>query len=295
MFRKSILEGIQQDPPKVGSIIFNGYAEVRISPKSLPPFLTQRLRKGKDVISIWFQHTNSELFQQLDEYRGIKIILKKSRPKDFLPKIEEMTPREILSFCRSIEVHPAHLVPFNSDVRLSLPMRLLETLIGMAEGKTPKEGGGFEIYDQNDVYLAKAAIAFECKRIQQYMKDEKRLGLEGKKNALTLSAVFKDVLDDPRSVQLISKASQARVKSFNALTSQSYSYLERVKDRAIVIAQEKVELSNHSIELKRDLFRHRIDSFVKEYQKMMGDQETSQVKALDFLDEVIERLHHMVH
>jgi hypothetical protein len=290
MFKKSILEGAQQNPPKVGSIVFNGYAEVRTSPKSLPPFLIQRLRMGKDVISIWFHHAHTELFRQLDKYRDVKIISDKSGPKDFLPKIDEMTPRQIIEFCRSIEVHPAHLVPFNSDMRLSLPTRLLEVLIDIAEGKTPKEGGGFDIYDQDDIYLAKAAIAFECKRIQQYMKDEKRLVLEGKESAITLSGVFKDVLDDPRSMRAIFKASQANLESFNALTSQSYPYFERVKDRAIVRAEEEIESSNYSIGLKKDLYQHRIDAFVKEYKRVIDDNGLSQASALVFLDEVLERL-----
>ena len=109
-----------------------GWVEVRTNPQSPPPLLKQRLIDGEDVISIWFKHTHAKRFQDLDDRRGIKILAPKEKDKTFIPRIDEMSSQEILEFCKSIDVHPAHLVPFDDDPRLSLPTPLIELLVNMS-------------------------------------------------------------------------------------------------------------------------------------------------------------------
>jgi hypothetical protein len=290
MFKKSVLVGKQSDPPVVGRTIFNGYAEVRTTPQDQPPFLKQRIRAGKDALSIWFHHFHAGLFKDMDELLGIKVIAKPTKEKSFLPKMEEMTPQEILEFSKSIDVHPAHLIPWDADKSLSLPTPLLELLIEISY----EDISGMR-YDQNDIYLAKAAIAYECERIRKHAMDSKILAGATNYHARYLSNIFTDVLSSPQAMKNIAMARiTGTSQSLDATSSRSYPYIERVEDAAITEAEKILELSIHRLDLKLDIYKERIEGFVKTYQEAVVTQRHRKtdvrMKALGFFDDVMEQL-----
>lgn len=279
MFKKSVLEvSTQNDPPVIGRLIFNGYAEVRTTPQSPPPLLRARIREGKDVIAIWFQHFHAERFKAWDEWDGVKLSSKEARRLNLLPSINEMTPQEILEFCKSIDVHPAHLVPFDEDKALSLPTPLLELLIDM--------GYHAKKLNENDMYLARAAVAYECKRIRQDLENDKRVAFKNGEQFSTLAQVFTDILRDPKATQDIAKTTIVTPsKRFASAAAQSYPFIDRVHDIAVIQAEQALEQSNHGMRIKREIFNHRIDGFKKTYHQLFH---TNEIEAVNFLEDVID-------
>lgn len=292
MFKKSLLDNVPTEPQMVGRTVFNGYADVRTSPKGAPRFLKQQLRVGKDPIALWFQHIYGDRFREWDQWSEIKLVADGRKLSAGLPKIQDMTPEEIMSFCKSIDVHPAHLVPFSDDQSLSLPQPLLELLIQIAYADISGEQ-----HDLNDIYLAKAAIAYECKRIRNFhtaeRQKEARLGSEPS----FLSVIFKGVLDNPVMLNGIRKAAYAVTKKeaahklsqkFDSASAQTYPYLERVAEAALLKGEYMLEGSWDHQKIKREILTGRIKAFVRTYDKFLEPQDRADTAAMLFYEAVLE-------
>jgi hypothetical protein len=197
-----------------------------------------------------------------------------------------MTTQEILSFCRSIDVHPAHLIPFDNDNRLSLPTPLLELLIEMAYNGNASHG-----LDSNDVYLARAAIALECKRIQKHKEEQRSLAVENNDGLSRLSQAFIDVLNDPKARKDISKTTIVSPSScFAAEASRSYPYIDRVHDITVIQEEAELEKSIHSKKLKEQVYLYRVNRLVDIYQKLFHQSSRSPIEAQDFLMDIVDEI-----
>lgn len=287
MFKKSELAGVKLDYPFDGTIVFGGYAEIRVTPKNPPPALKQRLKAGRDVIAIWFQHSNAALFKDLDEWDDIKIINRETGTPTFLPKIEDMSTHQILAFCKSIDVHPAHLVPLDRDYKLSLPTSLLELLVEMAY---PEESG--RDVDLYDTYLAKAAIAFECKRIRDHLRLEKILPVHEGKKVESFSVMFEDVLGRRSRIMDMGAAKMPPSKSFGIHASRSYPYVERVRDMAIINADIDYKCLQNAIEDKKEIVQGRIRRFIHTYNKLVDPEAINDMAGALFLEDVLQEIEH---
>lgn len=285
MFRKSLLESSQTAAPINGKTVSNGQVEVRTTPQDQPPLLSQHIRNGKDIIAIWFQHVHADLFQNLNQWRDIKVSSKKGRAQNLLPTINDMSQAEILEFCKSIEVHPAHLVPWDNDKALSLPTPLLELLIDIAYEDTAAGK-----YDLNEVYLAKAAIAAEYKRIRDNLMNDQKGSFQNNGHFALLAKVFTEVLDNPELAKHIAKTTIVTpAKSFSYAASKSYSYVDRVHDITIVQVDKGIEASNHSLKLKKEILSSNIDVFVKTYHQLFNAGYVDTMKFLDVVRGKFER------
>jgi hypothetical protein len=191
-----------------------------------------------------------------------------------------------LSFCRSIDVHPAHLIPFDNDNRLSLPTPLLELLIEMAYNGNASHG-----LDSNDVYLARAAIALECKRIQKHKEEQRSLAVETNDILSRLSQAFIDVLNDPKARKDISKTTIVSPSScFAAEASRSYPYIDRVHDITVIQEEAELEKSIHSMKLKEQVYLYKLNRFVEVYQKLFHSSSRSPIEAQDFLMDIVDEI-----
>lgn len=285
MFKNSLVEGSRTHTPVAGKFVFKAYEEVRDEPENQPPFLEYRLSHGEDLISIWFQHIHDERFKAMDQWLSIKILSQEAQGKNLLPKTEEMTPHEILEFCKSIDVHPAHLVPWVADKSLSLPTPLLELLIEMAYDKNADKK-----YDQSDIYLAKRGIDFECRRIVASGKMDEHSNPYADAHSQTLSSVFTYVLNNPFSMMGIDRAKVPKLLSrFGTPSSQSYPYQERVEDSALNKAELEVYQSHYSLEGERHLAQKSIKEFVGLYQKHIYSKWHAHIEARNFLEDVMDK------
>lgn len=286
MFKKSMLESKHTKAPVEGALIFNGYVDVRTSPRSIPRDLEQRLKAGEDVISIWFHHVHANHFKNLFKRSAIRMLPKQENTISILPSIDTMTTSEILEFCKSIDVHPAHLIPFDNDQELSLPTPLLELLIEMAYNGEASKG-----LNGNDVYLASAAIAHECKRIRLYLDDEKREAFDNNGQFSILSHIFMETLSDPNSMRCISKTTIVTpTKTFAGSPSYSYPYFDRVHDIAIIELEKLLEESIQSIQVREQVLGGLIGNFVKIYKKLIDPKTEGEMDANNFLQDVIRKL-----
>lgn len=286
MFKKSALAGVRFDPPLHGTIVFDGYAEVRVTPKDAPSFLKQRIKSGKDIIAIWFQHAHAQRFKDLQEWDDIRVIPKNQMQQpSLLPKIEEMTSSEIWEFCKSIDVHPAHLVPFDRDMKLSLPTPLLELLVEIA---CPDISG--EYHEEYDVYLAKAAIAFECKRIRNHLAIDKLMLPSPDRLHATFSQACANILNNPLRTNDMATAKMPASKSFGIHASRSYPYVDRVRDLAIMDADVDLQRVHHHVESEREIISQAIDAFLKAYKKYISPQVADDIEGAIFLDDVVAGL-----
>ncbi len=150
--------------------------------KKSPFHLMQRIAEGEDIAAIWFD----------GEYEGLFQEFKQRIACDLSPSIHHMSKDEILEFCRTIKVHPAHLVPFRTDPEFSLPTALLELLIDIANNRKRQ-------FHLEDVRLARAGIACETVRIDTFLHHKicaKKTRNDDHENAPTLTEIFSAVLDN---------------------------------------------------------------------------------------------------
>jgi hypothetical protein len=197
-----------------------------------------------------------------------------------------MATEEILEFCKSIDVHPAHLVPLDNEQELSLPTPLLELLIDMAYDGKSSQG-----LTKGDVYLASTAIAYECKRIRSYMEGEKREAFDKNGRFSALSQIFTEALSDPNAMKHISKTTMVTPSTrFSGEASRSYPYIDRVHDLAVIELEKLLTHSYQSVDLKKDVLQERIGGFVKLYQKLINPEAKGDVEAKVFLSDIIDAL-----
>ena len=160
----------------------SGHSSMLREAKQSPFHLTKRIAEGEDIAAIWFD----------GEYEGLFQEFKQRIACDLSPSIHHMSKDEILEFCRTIKVHPAHLVPFRTDPEFSLPTALLELLIDIANNRK----GQFHL---EDVRLARAGIACETVRIDTFLHHKicaEKTRNDDHENAPTLTEIFSAVLDN---------------------------------------------------------------------------------------------------
>jgi hypothetical protein len=170
---------------------------VRSMATDTPNRLGLRIAEGEDIIAIWFDWEHQANLQSISQRLGYHLPSTAGiTGTNLLPSIHDMTPQEILDFCKAIKVHPAHLIPLKSEPEYSLPTPLLEALIEIKKGRGK--------YSTEDIHLAKAGIAVEKNRIHRFLYDQSRSASENKPSvisALKLAKVFSDVLDSPRLME----------------------------------------------------------------------------------------------
>lgn len=279
MFKKSQLEDNPVASSVSGRQVFNGFVGVRSVPDNPPPLLKERIGKGQDILSIWFHHVHNQLFSDLEEWRGIICTSEEAREKSLLPAIDEMTPREIFEFCKSIDVHPAHLVPFDIDKSLSLPTPLLELLVEMSR---PDIDGC--AYDQDDAYLAKAAVAYEGHRICNHLDHQHRSQRESYGDMLAV--IFERLLEDSQTVSFMRKA---KILSESERFGKNYSYINRLLDMIFVKTEQILYSSHHKLKLQQDICNVRTEGFISTYYKLVHPDRRSRANAIAFLSEVREK------
>jgi len=249
MFNQSYLSADDIDVRRISCVVPYGHVTVRAEPKSVPHNLKRRLLKGEDVIAIWFEHAHSEHFKAWDECFDIKMVSPKSNGKSMVGSIDDMTPTEILEFCKSIGVHPAHLVPFDNYPNLSLPTPLLELLVQMMFDDRP-DGSAVD----DDKHLAKVAITYEDRRIRKNIEKDRRYAMQTGQ-LMPLHEVFTQVLKTSEFRKRIRNPELSSFfEKFNIQASRSYSYIQRVEDIISASADEELSHKSEAVEIKKHDF-----------------------------------------
>lgn len=230
-------------------------------PKTVPTFLKKRLVDGEDVISIWFRHHHFDNFKNLDEWLGIKVTAASESRQNLLPPIEEMSSKEILEFCKSIDVHPAHLIPLDNDPRLVLPQPLLETLLDLAYGKSI-QGEAFAY----DIKLAKLAIDYDVRRRQRYWDEEKQCFRKDSWQS-DLKTAFESVLLSEAGLFRLSEENELMSQNFNGLSVPDYPLVMRVRNTAFRLSGLEMKFLRERVERKNKILEGRLSSVHTEFAK----------------------------
>lgn len=168
MFKNSYSDNSSQN------IATDGVA-VRKSPLNVPAQLKQRILAGEDPFGIWVSHLNRE------DLGGDKKTFKFS---------DEIYAEDVIAFCRFHKTHPAHLIPLDSDPRLSLPASILEASILIAKSRDAT-------YSQEDRDLANTAINFEHLRIKKFLSGLSSGKIRTSESTKSLVALFEESRDSP--------------------------------------------------------------------------------------------------
>lgn len=129
-----------------------------------PLNLKQLIIAGHSPLGLWLSREEQSLY---DPQIAEKFDLSPSEFQREADHAEDqfltLSAEKLLDYCQSIGVHPAHLVPFDDDPRLSLPANILEANILILGNKRSSK---------DEQYLSLAALAVERKRYTRLLNDK---------------------------------------------------------------------------------------------------------------------------
>lgn len=280
MFSRSAIKKDESAANRVNFLIEGQNVTVKATATNSPSRLGLRMVEGEDLISIWFDWEHQAELQSVSERIGYKLQSSRDMGEDnSLPSIHDMGHDEILEFCESMNVHPAHLVPLKAAPEFSLPTPLLELLIAMSNVKD-----GFKA---EDVKLAKAAVECERRRINSFLYDQSQVSKNS--NGVTLTQVFSSVINNPASMARLAQ----EILDVHAVIprddTEKCPVAVRVKNLALANIDASVEVIKNRVKDKEALLNKALEYVEDEYSKIFNSS-TSANKMLLFISEIKDAL-----
>jgi|GEM_PF-3691936 len=286
MFNQSFHQPDNTGVP-INCFVEGGQVRVRKSASHTPHNLKERIESGEDIVSIWFDFENASLLDGLTKNIGFSIApIKDEKRKYSLPSTHQMTADDIFDFCKFLSVHPAHLVPFNADPRLSLPLPLLELLIQISKGERSQS--------DESISLAKVAISFESKRINVLLSNIPKKGASPQSDDYDfegLTKVFNDVLGDPKELKRLVRESEGVHAVLKGKAYVHYPLATRVRNVALSsVLQSELIQSKNSESNRAHLLQFAFDAVRSEYQCVWKSRKISDMDLLLFIADVKDAL-----
>ena len=126
-----------------------------------PPLLKERIIQGYSPLGLWLSREEQSLYDpqiagKLDlSHDEFNRELNNSHG-EFYP----LSGEDVLDYCETIGVHPAHLVPFDTDPRLSLPFNILQANLLIL---------GNSAFSREEKKLSSVAIECEKERFKFFL------------------------------------------------------------------------------------------------------------------------------
>ena len=271
MYSRSVLKDNEGQGNQFHCLIGDEQVTVRAYADDVPSRLGQRIAEGEDVMSIWFDWGNQSELQSVGDRIGYHLQL----------SIHQMSRQDILSFCRTINVHPAHLVPLKPAPEFSLPRPLLELLIDMSQ----KQG----MAHLDDVQLARVAIESERKRINHILYTQSRQEAINADGAKAITKIFGDVLSNP---VLMTKLSRETTEVHNILADEAeskYPLAMRVRNVAVSGIKDSFNALKNS-QREKEAHLDQMLEYVEEEFSQIFDPKTSHKRILLFISDIKDAL-----
>lgn len=274
MFTRSYTNPAQNNGGQNNSLVSGGNAPFRTVAENSPSRLGMRIAEGEDVMAIWFDWENQEKLQSISQRIGFTLPSTAGMTgHNHLQSMHQMSKQEILEFCKTINVHPAHLVPLKPTPELSLPTPLLELLIEMSHGKGASNA--------EDIELAQEAVDAESKRINSflYYKSRQEEPQNDAQNddgstSLTLMQVFSDVLDNPSMMTKLARESEGISATFQHKAYQQYPLALRVRNIAYTAILDKYARLMYRQKGKESLLGAALGKVETEYCQIFNSRKT---------------------
>lgn len=286
MFARSAISKNKTSETYLNYLLDGGVIAVKAAAVNSPSRLGLRIAEGEDVMAIWFDWENRADLEETSRHIGYTLPSTAGiAGRNHLPPIHQMDKHEILEFCKTINVHPAHLVPLKAIPEFSLPTPVLELLIDMARGQGT--------YTADHIELAKAAIASETKRINSFLYDksrEEKAQSDNGVNPLTLTQIFSDVLDNPVLMKkLVRESIFASVILQQKGNDVLYPLATRVRHVSFCGLEDQHDRLRNRQKGKENLLDAALEAVESEYSKIFNS-ETSHSRMLLFIADVKDAL-----
>lgn len=223
-----------------------------------PSLLRERLAAGQDVMSIWFLAENAHviaenalLIKDFYQKMGVKSVPSTSYSGSNVSlSHHEMSVEDILDFCKTIKVHPAHLVPFSPDRTLSLPSVLLETLIHIRQQP--------EKFSVQDIHLAHLGIEVEAERIKRFLNTKQKTDI---------TEIFSNVLKNSEGLKklLIEYSRFSQIFNNASVPKPNYPLVSMVRNVAYVLEDQLVQEAQQRVTIKEEKLLLKFKSLREEY------------------------------
>ena len=285
MFARSYIDEHTENSPLTSTLV-EGRMSVSLKEAINTPIgLKRRILQGEDPLTIWFEAENIDLYSKFALKTGIHLdSAHLERRKQIMPLSKDMTPPDIYGFCKSIGVHPVHLVPLDSDPRLSLPIQLLHLLIEMSK-RTDK-------FDAEQVRLAKLGIAFEHKRINKFLYERRYIEESNTKFAsveVNLRDTIDDVLSSPIGVQILSREFKFYSGTKASQNLADYPLLSILRNVAYYLAGNKNAQLIQKADRLEEIFEFGRAAYRKEFAEIVGNKKDAEIWFLaDIRDALFE-------